>query len=53
MRPFSDLRIAVAGTGYIGLSIATLLAQKHSVIAVDVIPEVQEKVYTRDIFRRD
>lgn len=35
----SDLKIAVAGTGYVGLSIATLLAQRHPVIAVDVIPE--------------
>ena len=39
MRNFSDLKIAVAGTGYVGLSIATLLAQKHQVTAVDVIPE--------------
>ena len=34
-----DLKIAVAGTGYVGLSIATLLAQHHQVTAVDVIPE--------------
>lgn len=33
------LRIAVAGTGYVGLSIATLLAQKHQVYAVDIVPE--------------
>lgn len=39
MRNFEDLKIAVAGTGYVGLSIATLLAQKHDVVAVDVIPE--------------
>ncbi len=39
MRNFEDLKIAVAGTGYVGLSIATLLAQKHNVTAVDVIPE--------------
>lgn len=39
MRNFEDLKIAVAGTGYVGLSIATLLAQKHKVTAVDVIPE--------------
>ena len=38
MRDFKDLRIAVAGTGYVGLSIATLLAQHHQVVAVDVIP---------------
>lgn len=44
------MRIAVAGTGYVGLSIATLLAQRHQVIAVDVVPE---KVYTRDIIKRD
>ncbi len=35
-----DLKIAVAGTGYVGLSIATLLAQHHQVTAVDVIPEM-------------
>jgi UDPglucose 6-dehydrogenase len=34
-----DIKIAVAGTGYVGLSIATLLAQHHQVTAVDVIPE--------------
>jgi len=39
MRKFDELKIAVAGTGYVGLSIATLLAQHHEVIAVDVIPE--------------
>ena len=39
MRKFDELKIAVAGTGYVGLSIATLLAQHHSVIAVDIIPE--------------
>ena len=38
------MRIAVAGTGYVGLSIATLLAQQHQVIAVDVIPEKVEKI---------
>jgi len=41
MRDYKDLKIAVAGTGYVGLSIATLLAQHHHVVAVDV---VQEKV---------
>lgn len=39
MREFNELKIAVAGTGYVGLSIATLLAQHHKVIAVDIIPE--------------
>lgn len=39
MKNFENLKIAVAGTGYVGLSIATLLAQKHQVTAVDVIPE--------------
>ena len=34
-----DIKIAVAGTGYVGLSIATLLSQHHQVTAVDVIPE--------------
>ncbi len=39
MRNFEDLKIAVAGTGYVGLSIATLLAQHHKVTAVDIVPE--------------
>lgn len=39
MTNFKDLKIAVAGTGYVGLSIATLLSQHHQVTAVDVIPE--------------
>lgn len=39
MREFKDLKIAVAGTGYVGLSIATLLAQHHKVTAVDIVPE--------------
>jgi len=41
---FKDIKIAVAGTGYVGLSIATLLAQHHKVTAVDVIPEKVEKI---------
>ncbi len=44
MTPFPNLKIAVAGTGYVGLSIATLLAQHHHVSAVDVIPEKVEKL---------
>ena len=44
MRRFEDLRIAVAGTGYVGLSIATLLSQRHPVTAVDVLPEKVEKI---------
>ncbi|MEE1177058.1 MAG: nucleotide sugar dehydrogenase [Paludibacteraceae bacterium] len=47
MRNFKDIKIAVAGTGYVGLSIATLLAQKHQVTAVDVIPEKVEKINNR------
>lgn len=47
MRHFNELKIAVAGTGYVGLSIATLLAQKHQVAAVDVIPEKVEKINNR------
>ena len=47
MRKFEELKIAVAGTGYVGLSIATLLAQKHQVTAVDVIPEKVEKINNR------
>ena len=44
MRDFSELKIAVAGTGYVGLSIATLLSQHHQVTAVDVIPEKVELI---------
>ena len=47
MREFDEIRIAVAGTGYVGLSIATLLAQHHKVTAVDVIPEKVEKINNR------
>ena len=47
MRDFSELKIAVAGTGYVGLSIATLLSQHHEVTAVDVIPEKVEKINKR------
>ena len=47
MRDFKDLKIAVAGTGYVGLSMATLLSQNHQVTAVDVIPEKVEKINNR------
>ena len=47
MREYKDLHIAVAGTGYVGLSIATLLSQKHKVTAVDVIPEKVDKINNR------
>lgn len=41
------MKIAVAGTGYVGLSIATLLSQNHEVMAVDIIPEKVEKINKR------
>ena len=44
MREFKDLKIAVAGTGYVGLSISTLLSQHHQVTAVDIIPEKVEMI---------
>ena len=44
MREFKDLKIAVAGTGYVGLSIATLLSQHHEVVAVDIVPEKVELI---------
>lgn len=44
MKEFKDIKVAVAGTGYVGLSIATLLSQHHHVTAVDVIPEKVEKL---------
>ena len=47
MKEFKDLKIAVAGTGYVGLSIATLLAQHHQVTAVDVVPEKVEKLNSK------
>ena len=47
MKDSKNLQIAVAGTGYVGLSIATLLAQHHQVTAVDVIPEKVEKINNR------
>ena len=47
MREFKDLKIAVAGTGYVGLSIATLLSQHHKVMAVDIVPEKVELINNR------
>ncbi len=47
MNDFNNIKIAVAGTGYVGLSIATLLSQHHHVTAVDVIPEKVEKLNKR------
>lgn len=47
MRENGEIKIAIAGTGYVGLSIATLLSQRHKVTAVDVIPEKVEKINGR------
>lgn len=47
MREMKDIKVAVAGTGYVGLSIATLLSQHHQVTAVDVIPEKVDKINQR------
>ena len=47
MKDFDSLKIAVAGTGYVGLSLATLLSQHHHVTAVDIIPEKVEKINNR------
>lgn len=44
MKDLKDLKIAVAGTGYVGLSIATLLSQHHKVYAVDIVPEKVEMI---------
>ena len=52
MREFKDLKIAVAGTGYVGLSIATLLSQHHHVTAVDIIPEKVELINNRSLLFR-
>lgn len=43
------MKIAVAGTGYVGLSIATLLSQHHEVMAVDIIPEKVEKLIRESV----
>lgn len=47
MNEFKELKIAVAGTGYVGLSIATLLSQHHKVMAVDIIQEKVELINNR------
>ena len=47
MNTYKNIKVAVAGTGYVGLSIATLLAQHHQVTAVDVVPEKVEKLNKR------
>lgn len=48
MRQFKDIQIAVAGTGYVGLSISTLLSQHHKVTAVDIVPEKVERINRRE-----
>ncbi|MCM1046663.1 MAG: nucleotide sugar dehydrogenase [Candidatus Gastranaerophilales bacterium] len=53
MRKFEEIKIAVAGTGYVGLSIATLLSQHHEVTAVDIVPEKVELVNRRKSPIRD
>lgn len=47
MRDMKDLKIAVAGTGYVGLSLAVLLAQHHQVVAVDIIPQKIDLINSR------
>lgn len=47
MTGVENMKIAVAGTGYVGLSIATLLSQNHEVMAVDIVPEKVEKINKR------
>ena len=53
MRDFKELKIAVAGTGYVGLSLAVLLSQNHEVVAVDIVPEKVEKINRRESPIRD
>lgn len=49
MKDINKINIAVAGTGYVGLSIATLLSQHHKVMAVDVIPEKVERLTIKSV----
>ena len=53
MKEFKDLKIAVAGTGYVGLSIATLLSQHHQVTALDIVPEKVEMINNKKSPIRD
>ena len=49
MKEFKNLKIAVAGTGYVGLSLAVLLAQHHQVTAVDIVPEKVDLLTTKSL----
>jgi len=51
MKEFKDLKIAVAGTGYVGLSLAVLLAQHHQVTALDIVPEKVEMINNKNTLR--
>ena len=53
MKEFKDLKIAVAGTGYVGLSLAVLLAQHHQVTALDIVPEKVEMINNKESPIRD
>lgn len=53
MKEFKDLKIAVAGTGYVGLSLAVLLAQHHQVTALDIVPEKVEMINNKKSPIRD
>ena len=53
MEKVCNMKISVAGTCYVGLSLATLLSQKHEVIVLDVVPEKEEKINNRISSIRD